>query len=160
MDDDDDEEEQGEDEGGEDGRQTPQPERGREVEEDLDEEGAHVAFVAGMIWALSRRVLPGPPYVPGLGPDGDATGKEGATDVGIRWRLEECLRCDLILVRFGDGFIDGGYVRFATELACRKAHVRAEDVSSASVASSSGHVKERDEWDGLGEAMRKAGWFN
>ncbi|KAH0833336.1 hypothetical protein J3R83DRAFT_12404 [Lanmaoa asiatica] len=137
--DDDDEEEQAGAGGGEDGRQTPQPERPREVDEELDEEGAHAAFVAGMIWALSRRVLPGPPYVPGLGPDGETKGKDGAADVGIRWRLDECLR-------------------FATELACRKAHVRADDVGAASVAS--GHVKELSEWDGLGEAMRRAGWFD
>ncbi|KAG8212980.1 hypothetical protein J3R82DRAFT_11363 [Butyriboletus roseoflavus] len=135
MDDDDDEEH------GEDGRQTPQPERALEVEEELDEEGAHAAFVAGMIWALSRRVLPGPPYVPGLGPDGEAKGKDTVADMGIRWRLDECLR-------------------FATELACRKAHVRADDVAATSVASSSGQARERSEWDGLGEAMRRAGWFD
>lgn len=64
-----------------------------EVEEELDEEGAHAAFVAGMIWALSRRVLPGPPYVPGVVPDGEAKGKDGVADLGIRWRLDECLRC-------------------------------------------------------------------
>jgi len=97
--------------------------------------------VAGMIWALSRRVLPGPPYVPGLGPDGEGKGKDNAAaDLGIRWRLDECLR-------------------FATELACRKAHSRAEDVGAPSMATS-GHVRERGEWDGLGEAMRMAGWFN
>lgn len=99
----DDEEE--EEEHGEGGRQTPQPQgqgRGQgqsqvepveEVEEELDEEGAHAAFVAGMIWALSRRVLPGPPYVPGVVPDGEAKGKDGVADLGIRWRLDECLRC-------------------------------------------------------------------
>jgi hypothetical protein len=96
MDDDDDDDEQGEDANG-DGRQTPQPEeRAKDVEEELDEEGAHAAFVAGMIWALSRRVLPGPPYVPGLGPDGpEAKPKDGGADLGIRWRLDECLRCGL-----------------------------------------------------------------
>ena len=109
MDDDDDEEEEEEEEqGGEhaggdadgdgdgdgDGRQTPQPEERAQEEEELDEEGAHAAFVAGMIWALSRRVLPGPPYVPGPGPDGpEAKAKDGAADLGIRWRLDECLRC-------------------------------------------------------------------
>ena len=49
--------------------------------------------------------------------------------------------------------------RFATELACRKAHSRAEDMSAPSVATSE-HVKGRGEWDGLGEAMRMAGWFD
>jgi len=107
--------------------------------EDLDEEGAHAAFVAGMIWALSRRILPGPPYVSGLGPDGEVKRKDGVGDLGIRWRLDECLR-------------------FATELACRKAHSRPEDVGAHSVASPG--VKERGEWDGLGEAMRMAGWFD
>ena len=105
MDDEDDEDdEQGEDANG-DGRQTPQPEeRPREVEEDLDEEGAHAAFVAGMIWALSRRVLPGPPYVPGLGPDGpEAKAKDGGADLGIRWRLDECLRCGLFFWCLGTG---------------------------------------------------------
>ncbi|KAF8552066.1 hypothetical protein OG21DRAFT_1512007 [Imleria badia] len=148
---DEEEEEDEHSEGG--GRQTPQPqpqvqvqpeveveEPVKEEEEELDEEGAHAAFVAGMIWALSRRVLPGPPYVPGVVPDGEAKGKDGVADMGIRWRLDECLR-------------------FATELACRKAHSRAEDIETTSVASS-GHVKERGEWDGLGEAMRMAGWFD
>ncbi|KAG9316957.1 hypothetical protein JVU11DRAFT_3041 [Chiua virens] len=136
-----DEDDEEDDERGEEGRQTPQPERTRGPEEVLDEEGAHAAFVAGMIWALSRRVLPGPPYVPSVGPDGEASIKESMADIGIRWRLDECLR-------------------FATELACRKAYSRGDVVSSPGVASSSGHVKERDEWDGLGEAMRSAGWFD
>lgn len=84
----DDDEDEDEDEHG--GRDTPQPERREEV--DLDEEGAHAAFVAGMIWALSRRVLPGAPYVPGLGKE-ETKGKDGPVDVGLRWRLDECLRC-------------------------------------------------------------------
>jgi len=91
MDDDDDEEEE---QGDGNGRQTPQPEQCEIEEEELDEEGAHAAFVAGMIWALSRRVLPGPPYVPGLA-DGEAKSKDPAADLGIRWRLDECLRCGL-----------------------------------------------------------------
>lgn len=154
MDDDEDEEQ------GEDGRQTPQPEQRQEVEEEeLDEEGAHAAFVAGMIWALSRRVLPGPPYVPGLGPDAETKGKDGAADTGIRWRLDECLRYGFVLDA-ENGWLMGGASRFATELACRKAHVRADDVAASTAASSSGHVKERSEWDGLGEAMRQAGWFD
>lgn len=104
--DDDDDEEQGEDGAGEDGRQTPQPEQGREEEEELDEEGAHAAFVAAMIWALSRRVLPGPPYVPGLEQDVEVKGKDGVADMGIRWRLEECLRCDLFF--FDARFLQNG----------------------------------------------------
>ncbi|KAF8135106.1 hypothetical protein EV363DRAFT_1429762 [Boletus edulis] len=118
---DDEDEDEGHDERGGDGRQTPTPqERPRELVEDLDEEGAHAAFVAGMIWALSRRILPGPPYIRGLGPDGEAKGKD-VGDLGIRWRLDECLRYDVV---------------------------------------ASPGVKERGEWDGLGEAMRMAGWFD
>ncbi|CAE7229921.1 unnamed protein product [Rhizoctonia solani] len=52
----------------------------------VEEAGAGDAFVAGMIFALSRRLLPGAPYSPGLqhlpGPDAEKG----------RWRLEECLR--------------------------------------------------------------------
>ncbi|KAJ1303887.1 hypothetical protein OPQ81_008299 [Rhizoctonia solani] len=52
----------------------------------IEEAGAGDAFVAGMIFALSRRLLPGAPYSPGLqnmpGPDAEKG----------RWRLEECLR--------------------------------------------------------------------
>ncbi|KAF9238517.1 hypothetical protein BU15DRAFT_47677 [Melanogaster broomeanus] len=110
-----------EDGGGEDGRHTPQAHRRPVVVEDaLDEEGAHAAFVAGMIWTLSRRVMPGPPYVPGGGPDGE-TGMNGAVDLGVRWRLDECLR-------------------FATELAGRKAHIRPDNSNASN--------------------MRRAGWFD
>ncbi|KAG2107232.1 uncharacterized protein F5147DRAFT_746029 [Suillus discolor] len=64
--------------------------------EDLqDEEGAHSAFIAGMIWSLSRRTLPGAPYTP-------VQAEEKELDVTARWRLDECLR-------------------FATECAGRKA---------------------------------------
>ncbi|ELU41291.1 hypothetical protein AG1IA_04674 [Rhizoctonia solani AG-1 IA] len=49
----------------------------------------------GMIFALSRRLLPGAPYSPGLhhlpGPDAEKG----------RWRLEECLRWSV--AKFGDG---------------------------------------------------------
>ncbi|KAI0808210.1 hypothetical protein C8Q74DRAFT_1313727 [Fomes fomentarius] len=75
------------------GRPPPAP------SEIVDEVGAQDAFVAGMMWALSRRLLPGEPYTPSAKGDGtvvDADSQKG------RWRLEECLR-------------------FATELAGRKA---------------------------------------
>ncbi|KAI0317814.1 hypothetical protein OF83DRAFT_1057967 [Amylostereum chailletii] len=71
--------------------------RRKKREETTDEVGAQDAFVAGMIYALSRKILPGPPYAPGLANHTPSTG----TDSG-RWRLDECLR-------------------FATELAGRKA---------------------------------------
>lgn len=65
--------------------------------QEVDEIGAQDAFVAGMMFALSRRLVPGEPYTP------SAVAKEGAgviirgaepereRDRG-RWRLEECLR--------------------------------------------------------------------
>ncbi|KAI9439013.1 hypothetical protein H4582DRAFT_1813774 [Lactarius indigo] len=81
-----------------------------------DDVGAQDAFVAGMIYALSRRVLPGAPYVPGM-----ASATEVQRMEGGRWKLDECLR-------------------FATELAGRRARGRT--------------------WDGLGEEMARAGWFN
>lgn len=86
---------------GEDGRHTPQPRRREPViEEDvLDEEGAHAAFVAGMIWALSRRLLPGPPYTPENHNNSNEDRKDGNVgDLGVRWRLDECLRYGLFLI--------------------------------------------------------------
>lgn len=100
----------------------------------FDEVGASDAFIAGMMYALSRRMLPGDPYTPSavskdrdgavMGIAGAARGPGGSNgpaevDRG-RWRLEECLR-------------------FATELAGRKARVKG--------------------WDGLAEEMARAGWF-
>ncbi|KAJ8457659.1 hypothetical protein ONZ45_g18229 [Pleurotus djamor] len=80
----------------------------------VDEVGAQDAFVAGMIYALSRRIVPGPPYTPFGGGVDDVNQAE--VDRG-RWRLDECLR-------------------FATELAGRKARRRtwsglAEEISRA-----------------------------
>ncbi|KAI0631707.1 hypothetical protein C8Q77DRAFT_1128403 [Trametes polyzona] len=78
-------------------RQRAQPAPPPAASEVVDEVGAQDAFVAGMMWALSRRLLPGEPYTPSAAArDGvDAERERG------RWRLEECLR-------------------FATELAGRK----------------------------------------
>ncbi|KAI6039893.1 hypothetical protein EDC04DRAFT_2682230 [Pisolithus marmoratus] len=126
----------------EDGRHTPQPRRKEPVEEEdvPDEEGAHAAFVAGMIWALSRRLLPGPPYTPDNhnNPSGDR--KDGnVADLGVRWRLDECLR-------------------FATEIAGRRAYAGPTASSAPSMVGST--VKESSEWDRLGEDMRRAGWFD
>ncbi|KAH8981407.1 hypothetical protein EDB92DRAFT_1953174 [Lactarius akahatsu] len=81
-----------------------------------DDVGAHDALTAGMVYALSCRVLPGAPYVPGLAGSTEAQRTEGG-----RWKLDECLR-------------------LATELAGRRARRRA--------------------WDGLGEEMARAGWFD
>ncbi|ESK94643.1 pfkb family [Moniliophthora roreri MCA 2997] len=70
----------------------------------VDEVGAQDAFVAGMIYALSRKIAPGPPYTPGGGSNDSLL---DPNDRG-RWRLDECLR-------------------FATELAGRKARRRQWD---------------------------------
>ncbi|KDQ24722.1 hypothetical protein PLEOSDRAFT_1047353 [Pleurotus ostreatus PC15] len=69
----------------------------------VDEVGAQDAFVAGMIFALSRRIVPGAPYTPSSGkanPENPSLDAERG-----KWRLDECLR-------------------FATELAGRKARRR------------------------------------
>ncbi|KAH7920980.1 hypothetical protein BV22DRAFT_762892 [Leucogyrophana mollusca] len=70
-------------------------------EDSLDEEGAQDAFVAGMMYSLSRRLLPGPPY----SPEANASVGGGTSGGDGKWRLDECLR-------------------FATELAGRKARGR------------------------------------
>ncbi|OSC96994.1 hypothetical protein PYCCODRAFT_1440615 [Trametes coccinea BRFM310] len=82
----------------------------------LDEVGAQDAFVAGMMWALSRRLLPGEPYTPSAASSDAAAASDGDRERG-RWRLEECLR-------------------FATELAGRKGRRKgwtglAEEMSKA-----------------------------
>ncbi|KAF9030991.1 hypothetical protein BDZ89DRAFT_1064314 [Hymenopellis radicata] len=70
----------------------------------VDEVGAQDAFVAGMIYSLSRRIMPGAPYTPSAGGEDVRSGANPDNDRG-RWRLDECLR-------------------FATELAGRKARRR------------------------------------
>ncbi|KAF7327852.1 hypothetical protein MKEN_00365100 [Mycena kentingensis (nom. inval.)] len=91
--------------------------QGTEIPEDdaranvIDEVGAQDAFVAGMIYALSRRILPGAPYTPSAVTE-DAAAAEA--DRG-RWRLDECLR-------------------FATELSGRKARRLAWDGLGAEMA--------------------------
>lgn len=61
---------------------------GGNEDDGVDEVGAQDAFVAGMIYALSRRIAPGTPYTPSW------TGEEvgGPESERGRWRLEECLR--------------------------------------------------------------------
>ncbi|KDQ17383.1 hypothetical protein BOTBODRAFT_605486 [Botryobasidium botryosum FD-172 SS1] len=54
-------------------------------DEIVDEAGAEDAFIGAMIFALSRRVLPGAPYTPRF------TDAPSDFDKG-RWRLDECLR--------------------------------------------------------------------
>lgn len=108
----------------------------------LDEVGAQDAFVAGMMFALSRRLLPGEPYTPAAVRD-EPTASDGERERG-RWRLEECLRyVPGDMQRYDDGC--GAHricllmTRFATELAGRKAW--------------------RKGWDGLADEMTSAGWF-
>ncbi|KAF7374871.1 hypothetical protein MSAN_00373200 [Mycena sanguinolenta] len=93
-----------EDEDDTDSQGTEMPEE--EETDVVDEVGAQDAFVAGMIYALSRRILPGSPYTPSAGGD-DAGAMSRDSDRG-RWRLDECLR-------------------FATELSGRKARRRTWD---------------------------------
>jgi hypothetical protein len=54
----------------------------------MDDVGVQDAFVAGMIYALSRRLAPGSPYTPSwTGEDASSAESERG-----RWRLDECLR--------------------------------------------------------------------
>ncbi|KAF4614275.1 hypothetical protein D9613_007812 [Agrocybe pediades] len=69
----------------------------------IDEMGAQDAFVAGMIFALSRRLCPGLPYTPAW--SGDNLSDMGGDDSRGKWKLDECLK-------------------FATELSGRKARKR------------------------------------
>lgn len=48
--------------------------------------------------------------------------------------------------------------RFATEIAGRRGHASPAANSTPSMVGST--VKESSEWDGLGEEMRRAGWFD
>lgn len=117
---------------GEDGRRVVFEEDGDDDDDDvIDESGADDAFVAGMIYSLSRRVLPNPTYSPvqpattqsqsgGAKPSALQTVLEDDLERG-RWRLEECLR-------------------FATEMAGRKVRIKG--------------------FAGLARAMENVGWFN
>ena len=55
----------------------------------VDEVGAQDAFIAGMIYSLSRRICPGAPYTPSW--TGDDANGSSESERG-RWRLDECLR--------------------------------------------------------------------
>ncbi|KAG6851110.1 hypothetical protein H0H93_000990 [Arthromyces matolae] len=69
---------------------TEMPGDDRDHDGIVDDVGGQDAFVAGMIYALSRRIAPGLPYTPAwAGEDSNITIPE--TDRG-RWRLDECLR--------------------------------------------------------------------
>ena len=55
----------------------------------VDEVGAQDAFIAGMIYSLSRRICPGTPYTPSW--TGEEANGSSESERG-RWRLDECLR--------------------------------------------------------------------
>lgn len=83
----------------------------------VDEVGGQDAFVAGMIYALSRRMLPGEPYTPSAvasnASDNVQTGGwEPESERGDRWkwRLEECLRSVLLCLYLSVGYIPTIYV--------------------------------------------------
>jgi hypothetical protein len=60
----------------------------------VDEVGAQDAFVAGMIYALSRKIAPGSPYTPSAVGENVKTSASSSDAERGRWRLDECLRCD------------------------------------------------------------------
>lgn len=78
------------DDGDDDSQVTETPGDDNDDDGIIDDVEAHDAFVAGMIYALSRRIVPGLPYTPSwAGEDPNATNSD--FDTG-RWRLDECLR--------------------------------------------------------------------
>lgn len=102
-----------EDEDDNDSQGTEVPEENEEVDDGVvDEVGAQDAFVAGMIYALSRKLTPGAPYTPSSGGDPSASSVESNRG---SWRLDECLR-------------------FATEVSGRKARRRHWDGLAAEMS--------------------------
>jgi hypothetical protein len=73
------------------GTETP-GEEDENAEEVLDEVGAQDAFVAGMIYALSRKIMPGHPYTPPTASANETPSSVIVADERQRWRLDECLR--------------------------------------------------------------------
>jgi hypothetical protein len=63
----------------------------------VDEVGAQDAFIAGMIFALSRRICPGLPYCPSW--SGEDVGGTSSEDSRGRWKLDECLRCEYLRMK-------------------------------------------------------------
>lgn len=68
-------------------------ERARRAKKDVcDEAAAQDAFIAGMIYSLGQRILPGAPYTPSAAPYAQIYGS-GNLDIDKgRWKLEDCLR--------------------------------------------------------------------
>lgn len=68
--------------------ETRDPDESLEV---YDEASAQDAFMAGMIFTLGQRILPGYPYTPVTSYIGQNNGAGTDLDRG-KWRLEDCLR--------------------------------------------------------------------
>ena len=77
-------------------QQQQQQQQQQSQSQRADDVGAQDAFIAGMIYALSRRMLPGAPYAPGQSGATEAQRSEDG-----RWKLDECLRCVLVVERVG-----------------------------------------------------------
>ncbi|PAV23078.1 hypothetical protein PNOK_0014500 [Pyrrhoderma noxium] len=65
---------------------------GEDDDDDRDELAAQDAFIAGMIFALSQRIVPGPPYAPNTAPYAQMYNSGLGLDDRGKWRLEDCLR--------------------------------------------------------------------
>jgi hypothetical protein len=105
----------------------------------VDEVGAQDAFIAGMIFALSRRICPGLPYSPSW--SGEDTNGTSSEDGRGRWKLDECLRYGYLGLNITKLPTHKNFLkyRFGTELSGRKARRRG--------------------WAGLAQEMVQAGWF-
>lgn len=89
-------------------KQRPSAAPAREPNPVVDEVGASDAFIAGMMYALSRRMLPGEPYTPsavrkdrdgsisGIAGAGKSNGQNATDNDRGRWRLEECLKLGIL----------------------------------------------------------------
>lgn len=121
------------------GRENGQDKKKRK--EHRDEISAQDAFIAGMIYSLGQRILPGAPYTPSATPYAQVYGSSNLDLDRGRWKLEDCLRSvHLIYGPFANEENDFCAFRFASELAGRRARKR--------------------DFSGLADEMRRAGWFD
>ncbi|THH09641.1 hypothetical protein EW145_g1870 [Phellinidium pouzarii] len=67
-------------------------ERKRAKKDMHDEAAAQDAFIAGMIYSLGQRILPGSPYTPSAASYSQAYGSNNLDFDRGRWKLEDCLR--------------------------------------------------------------------
>ncbi|KAI5117948.1 hypothetical protein M0805_004713 [Coniferiporia weirii] len=78
--------------GGSRGQNSSARDRKRPQRDMHDEAAAQDAFIAGMIYSLGQRILPGEPYTPSAASYVQAYGT-GSLDIDRgRWKLEDCLR--------------------------------------------------------------------